>query len=201
MTRRVVMTVLLLVAALAGFVLLYGPGYLTRADRPTHADAVVVFVGPGGEHRFEEGRRLVAEGYARYLIIPAYGTVSRYAGNGRFEPLIAEPRRSVPLFRRAPAPGFGKHLENTHIEALLAKQTLDRLGMHSAILVSSPFHTRRIGLISSRVFGDGYAITLVPSRFQKPFSVHDWFVRGHLLKIAKEYVKMVWFLLYQPFGR
>lgn len=201
MTRPVVMTVLLLVAALAGFVLLYGPGYLTRADRPVHADAVVVFVGPGGEHRFEEGRRLIAEGYARYLIIPAYGTVSRYAGNGRFEPLIAEPRRSVPSFRRAPASGFGKHVENTHIEALLAKQTLDRLGMSSAILVSSPFHTRRIGLISSRVFSDDYTVTLVPSRFQNPFSARDWFNGDHLVKIVSEYVKITWFLVYAPFGR
>ncbi len=199
MTKRVVITALLIVAALT-MLFLFAPGFLTRSDKPVKADAVILFVGPGSEYRFKEARRLVAEGYARYLIIPASGTVSRYAGNGSFDPLIAEPRRYVPSPRRPPAPGYGKHVENTHIEALLAKQTLDRLGMHSAILVSSPFHTRRIGLISSKVFDDGYAVTVVPSRFQKPFSAHDWFNSDHLGKIATEYVKMVWFLLYEPFG-
>jgi uncharacterized SAM-binding protein YcdF (DUF218 family) len=91
-------------------------------------------------------------------------------------------------------------VENTHIEAILARQALDRSGMRSALLVSSPFHTRRIGMISNRVFIGDYRIATVPSRFQQSFTVSGWFNREQLRRIATEYTKIIWFLLYQPFG-
>lgn len=199
--RKQLLLAAVLSAAMLLMVILFGPGYLTRTDTPVQADAVVVFVGPGDEYRFKEARTLIAEGYARYLIVPAYGTVSRVNDNGLLEPLVAEPRRRTVTARKPPAPGFKSYVENTHIEAILARQALNRLGMRSALLVSSPFHTRRIGLISNRVFNADYRIATVPSRFQKKFTVHDWFVRDHLSRIATEYTKMVWFLLYEPFGQ
>ncbi len=195
------MTVALLAGVLVGFVLLCAPGYLNRAECPIHADAVVVFVGPGDEFRFKEARKLLADGYARYLIVPAYGTVTRAAADGSLEPLVAEPRRFDNSRRRLLNLGYARYLEKTHIEMLLAKQTLDQLGMRSALLVSSPFHTRRIGMISSRVFEDGYVVTPVPSRFQKSYTMRDWCNREHLGRIVTEYTKIIWFLLYQPFSR
>jgi len=180
---------------------LYGPAYLTKADKPVKSDAVVVFVGPGNEFRFKEARKLIAEGHARYLIVPGYGTVSRADDKGLLEPLLGEPRRLDTSRRKFIDLGYAGYLEKTHIEMLLAKQILDRLGMHSALIVSSPFHTRRIGMISSRVFIGDYRISTVPSRFQQSFTVSSWFNREHLRRIATEYTKMVWFLLYEPFGR
>lgn len=180
---------------------LYGPAYLTRADTPVQVDAVVVFVGPGNEFRFKEARKLIAEGYARYLIVPGYGTVSRAAADGSLELLVSEPRRFDSSRRKFIDLGYAGYFEKTHIEMMLAKQILDRLDMRSALLVSSPFHTRRIGMISSRVFIGDYRIATVPSRFQHSFTVRDWFKREHLGKIVTEYTKMVWFLLYEPFIR
>jgi uncharacterized SAM-binding protein YcdF (DUF218 family) len=199
--RKTLLAAAVSAATLLLIVILFGPGYLTRADAPVQADAVVVFVGPGDEFRFKEARTLIAEGYARYLIVPAYGTVSRATENGGFEPLVAEPRRFDSSRRRLLNLGYAGYLEKTHVEMLLAKQILDRLGMHSALIVSSPFHTRRIGMISSRVFIGDYRISTVPSRFQQSFTVSSWFNREHLRRIATEYTKMVWFLLYEPFGR
>jgi hypothetical protein len=199
--RKTLLAAAVSAATLLLIVILFGPGYLTRADAPVQADAVVVFVGPGDEFRFKEARTLIADGYARYLIVPAYGTVSRATKNGGFEPLVAEPRRRTVTVRTPPAPGYKSYVENTHIEAILARQALDRLGMRSALLVSSPFHTRRIGMISSRVFGKDYQISMIPSRFQPQLSVVDWLDRDRLGKIVTEYTKIIWFLLYQPFGR
>lgn len=199
--RKQLLSAAVISAALLPIVILFGPGYLTRADRPVRAEAVVVFVGPGDEYRFKEARTLIAEGYARYLIVPAYGTVSRVNVNGLLEPLVAEPRRFDSSRRRLLNLGYAGYLEKTHIEMLLTKQILDRLGMRSALLVSSPFHTRRIGLISSRVFIGDYHISTVPSRFQQSFTVSSWFNREHLRRIATEYTKIIWFLLYEPFGQ
>ncbi len=180
---------------------LYGPAYLTKADKQVKSDAVVVFVGPGDEFRFKEARKLIAEGHARYLIVPGYGTVSRAGEKGLLEPLLAEPRRLDTSRRKFIDLGYAGYIEKTHIEMMLAKQILDRLGMRSALIVSSPFHTRRIGMISSRVFIGDYRISTVPSRFQQSFTASSWFNREHLRRIATEYTKMVWFLLYEPFGR
>ena len=94
---------------------------------------------------------------------------------------------------------YRKHYEDTHVEALEAKRMLDERGFRSAILVSSPYHMRRIRLIAGTVFGGGYALTYVPARNEAAPTGADWGDRAGRRTIVREYLKMVWFCLYAPF--
>ncbi|KAF0189219.1 MAG: hypothetical protein FD168_1066 [Desulfobulbaceae bacterium] len=194
-----ILLILAFFAMLLVAVLFFAPGFLVHADKPVKADAVVLFSGPGQKHRLEEARRLMREGYAQVLIIPDFGIVSRAEENGALEPVAPElwrqdkQQKGLSLMSSYP-----RYFESTHVEALEAKRILDRLGLRSAIMVSSPYHTRRISMICNRVFRGGYEFSVVPARMQQAYSLRDWLDKEHRKKIVSEYVKMIWFLLYEP---
>jgi len=191
---------LAIVLALLTAFILYAPGFLVYADKPVKADAVVLYSGPGQKDRLQEARRLVADGYARYLIIPDFGVVSIAGENGALEPVAPELWGQAQSLKGATPPIYRRYVERTHVEALEAKRILDRLGLRSALMVSSPYHTRRINMICARVFRNGYRFAVVPARTQQTYTVRDWLDRNHRQKIVSEYVKMGWFLVYEPFG-
>jgi uncharacterized SAM-binding protein YcdF (DUF218 family) len=86
------------------------------------------------------------------------------------------------------------------VEILLAKRTMNALGLKSAIMVSSPYHMKRIQMISRKVFGEqSRFISYVPTRFeQNPFVLRDM-DRGAWMFVIHEFVKICWFSLYSPF--
>lgn len=179
----------------------FGPGFLFRENIPRHADAVVLFVGPGNESRLDEAKQLIREGYARYLLIPSYAEVYAVNGNGELELISGVvPRRDLVLRVRLAAT-YKKHYENTHIEALEAKRMMDDLGLRSAMLVSSAYHMRRIGLIAGQVFDKRkYAVSCNPARWQAPFTAWDWLNRERRKIMVSEFGKIGWFLVYGVFG-
>lgn len=180
----------------------FAPGFLFAEDPPRRADAVVLFVGPENRDRLREAERLLAEGRAPWLLIPAWGEMYRADAGGRAVKVSGDRERGRLLFRvRKHADGL-EHYENTHLEALEARRMLDRIGARTALLVSSGYHTRRIGMIAGRVFpGDLYGVALRPVRGDEPFSARDWFHPRQRRIIAGEYLKMAWFLLYGWTGR
>src|SRR5208283_6058683 len=90
--------------------------------------------------------------------------------------------------------------ERTHVEELYAKKIMDSLGLKSAIMVSSPYHMRRIRLIASRTFGEqSRSFSYVPTPFEyDPSSVWDM-GRGKWMFVINEYIKICWFHLYSLF--
>lgn len=186
-------------AAIAVLVLLvmFAPGFLFTADVPRKADAVVLFVGPGNESRLDEAKKLIKEGYARYLIIPNQGEVLSLNQHGELVKLTETITRDDLIRKVRLAVTYKKHYENTHIEALEARRMMDDLGVRSAMLVSSGYHMRRIRLISGRVFdAKKNAVRCNPARWQKPFEAGDWLDNERRKIIVSEYVKIGWFLLY-----
>jgi len=172
--------------------LYYGPRYLTYADKPLRSDAVVLFVGLDNKARQEDANRLMSEGYARYLFIPAYGRIteasslSSTAGTKKANPkLIISGRKPKPYF------------ENTHVEVLEAKRMMEQYGLKSAIFVSSPDHMRRIKIITERIFyEEPVIIVFVPIRVDQ---AHQDLTLSDYKRMGKEYVKIIWFLMYSPF--
>ena len=76
---------------------------------------------------------------------------------------------------------------------------MERLGISSAILVSSPYHMRRIKLIAERVFGERPTVCYVPTRYETP-NEGFWLFNGYERKfVLTEYMKIGWFVLYSPF--
>ena len=118
--------------------------------------------------RKEEVFKLIEDGYARHLIIPAYGKVSD-AGLFSNQATQANPKPDPSLIRGriVNLSHYPKYFEDTHIEILEAKKMMDKAGFKSAIFVSSPYHMRRISIIANKVFGkNGYQLIFVPSRYR-----------------------------------
>jgi uncharacterized SAM-binding protein YcdF (DUF218 family) len=176
---------------------IFAPGFLFIENIPRTADAVVLFVGPENVARLDEARQMIKEGYARYLLIPYSGECYSVDRSGSLVKMASTQQREDLVRRIRLAATYKKHYENTHIEALEAKRMLDDLGLHSAMLVSSGYHIRRISMIAGRVFDDQkYTISCNPARWQAPFTAADWMHKAHRKIIVSEYVKMVWFLVY-----
>ena len=175
----------------------YAPHYLTYSDSPKISDTVILMVGPDYNARKKEAHHLIKDGYARYLIIPAHGRILKDAKVG--ELLKLKPLKKKRANRRPPC----KHAdlyENTHLEMLYAKRMMDVYGLKSAIFVSSPHHMRRIKIIGDRIFDRRpYVLSFIPTRYQKSLGTLWWTNRGGLNHIIGEYIKIGWFLLYEPF--
>jgi uncharacterized SAM-binding protein YcdF (DUF218 family) len=190
--KKILTYFLVLFLAIFFVALYYGPRYLTYADKPLRSDALVLFVGLDNKARQEDANRLMSEGYARYLFIPAYGRIteatslSSPAGAKKVNPELIisglKPRR---------------YFENTHVEVLEAKRMLEQYGLKSAIFVSSPDHMRRIKIIAERIFPEeAVRIVFVPIRVEP---AHQDPMLSDYRRMGKEYVKIIWFLIYSSF--
>jgi len=193
------MLVSLLLAVLISLVI-YAPVYLTYSDQPVRSDAVILFIGPDYPSRMKEARRLIQEGYADQLFVPATGRryrALRQEAQVTLEPVPGEVSRKA-WKQNKQASGYQ---EETHWEAVKAKAMMDESGLRSAILVSSPYHMRRIKLIAGVIMsGSRYDLCYVPTRFESTGGGLWWTSRFDLKWIASEYAKMIWFLSYYPFS-
>ncbi len=187
--KKILTYFLVLFLAIFFVALYYGPRYLTYADKPLRSDALVLFVGPDNKARQEDANRLMSQGYARYLFIPAYGRIteasslSSTAGSKKANPnLIISGLKPKPYF------------ENTHVEVLEAKRMMEQYGLKSAIFVSSPDHMRRIKIIAERIFHEeSVTIVFVPIRVEP---AHQDLMLSDYRRMGKEYIKIIWFLMY-----
>ena len=196
--KRYIILITLCAVIVAGIA--YAPYYLVRADKPVKSDVIILHVGPKFTLRKEKAFKLIEDGYARHLIIPAYGKVSD-AGLFSNQTTQGNPKPDPSLIRGriVNLSNYPKYLEDTHIEILEAKKMMDKAGFKSAIFVSSPYHMRRISIIANKVFGKGYRLIYVPSQYEQYNGVL-WFLNKRDLKfVSSEYSKIIWFMLYRYF--
>jgi uncharacterized SAM-binding protein YcdF (DUF218 family) len=178
--------------------LYFAPYYLVFSQKSEKSDAVILLVGENSEARYGEAEQLVREGYAEYLIIPAFNQV-----------LKVDLNRSLAKAISVSAPPAGAYktsevMENTHLEIAQARRIMEGLGFTSAIFVSSPYHMRRINIIAEKVFRDrtnspALRLYFVSSRYETP-RLRCWFLKTHDLKfVSSEYAKIARFLIYTYF--
>jgi len=180
--------------------LYFAPYYLVFSQKPEKSDAVILLVGENYEARYGEAKQLVREGYAEYLIFPAFNRVLKVDLNRSLAKAISV---SAP-----PAKAYetSKTIENTHLEIAQTKRIMDGLGFTSAIFVSSPYHMRRIKNIAKSVFLDTgnvptFKLYFVPSRYETP-RLNSWFLNIHNVRLVlMEYSKIFWFFIYSNFYR
>jgi uncharacterized SAM-binding protein YcdF (DUF218 family) len=190
--KKILTSSLVLFFAIFFVALYYGPRYLTYADKPLRSDALVLFVGPDNKARQEDANRLMSEGFARYLFIPAYARIIE-ASSLSSTAGAKKPNPKMIITGLKPKPYF----ENTHVEVLEAKRMMEQYGLKSAIFVSSPDHMRRIKIIAERIFYDqSVTIVFVPIRVEP---AHQDLTLADYRRMGKEYIKIVWFLMYSPF--
>ena len=197
--NKILVVGILLLMLLGGFVL-FSPRFLLYSSKYKKADAIILLLGPDFKARQKEANKLINDGMADYLIIPAYHKAYRIYDKGTMKYLspnlysFKSGQQNV-----AVPPSF---YEDTHWEIIEAQKVMSSYGLNSAILVSSPYHMRRIKLIVMKVFdtnkGDFY---FVPTSYEKApancweLSFTDW------KKVRKEYGKILWFFLYFPLSR
>jgi len=131
------------------------PGVLldTPQPAPKASDAIVVISGDEQMARFQEGVNLYQRGLGQYLVFSgaAYD-------NGTSN---ADVMRALAVKRGVPAGAILEESqgEDTWGNAVYTRQVLEGHGLHSAILVTSPYHARRARLTFDAAYaGSGIAL-------------------------------------------
>ncbi len=174
---------MLILILLAGTAAHYAPILFVHGDRPVKSDVIVLF--EGSPDREKEAHLLLGDGYARALIIP----------------LVQFPQYFRSKAQNKGSKTYPSFYESTHVEVLLAKRVMKQNGFKSAIFVSSPYHLRRIKLITDKIFDQGSSkIVFVPTSFET--SGQGLFKRtiSYWSNSVNEYIKILWFLIYSWFA-
>lgn len=183
-----------LAAILSGvFLMALGPA-LIRRDPIKSVDAVVLLLG-NESTRVPEAMALLREGWAKTLIIPAEGKVFSFSGkNG----LVPENRYSIDDLLRSleSQGGYEWYWENTHVELMLAREIMGRENVFSIAVVTSPYHTRRVGFILDKVFRDGRDPVVISSSFENTSGLLWLFEKQERRNVFLESIKNMWFFLY-----
>lgn len=173
---------LALVAALGGQILV--------VERPRKAEVIVV-VGGEGNLRIQRGLQLLREGYAPRLVITARATWHLFGWTeadlarhfvSQLEPDLAQRTSVVQITAQC-----------TWEEATEVKEFLTLMGMRSALLVTSQFHTRRALSIFRRMLpGIECGIVAVPEAYV--FGIRWWQHREWAKTTFHEWVRLLWWM-------
>lgn len=191
--------VTLVLVMLVGLIL-YSPRFLLYSTEYRRANAVILILGPDFKARQKEAYKLINEGMADYLIIPAYHKIYKVYDKEMKKHLLPNLYLAKSNKENIAAPP--QFYEDTHLEIVEARKIMSDYGLNSAIFVSSPYHMRRVGLITGKVFDkSGSVLYFVPTHYEKApadfweLSAADW------RKVRREYGKILWFLIYFPWSK
>lgn len=177
------------------------PTYLIYREEPKKADCIIPLLGTEYIERKKEAFQLISEGFSNVLLIPPrYRLVKVTDAKEKIPVQVKEELSELSILAYKVHPKYRWH-ENTHLELILAKEYMEAYGFDSAIIVSSPYHMRRVKLLAEYVFPeDNFVITCVPDRYEVIRKAW-WKDRKSLSWIAMEYSKIAWFLFYQRFSQ
>jgi len=178
----------------------YSPRYLIFKTVPVKSDVVILLLGSINKGRAEEAYRLINEGYAGTLFIPAQKKNFDTSDNATLSTYIKRLSKQNWLSPKREIKLNYQFQENTHLEMIAAKSMMDSANFTSAIFVSSPYHLRRIKIIADKVFtGKAYQLSFIPSYHVEKDEPLWWVSRNAVAMVVSEYLKIAWFLLYGPF--
>jgi uncharacterized SAM-binding protein YcdF (DUF218 family) len=117
-------------------------GYLVRTDPPARADAALVLAGDQYGYRILKGAEMVRQGYTKTVLVS--GPEGMYGFNEAELAIPFAVRSGYPAswFVAAPNRSF-----STREEAAAMAGVLRARGVHTCLLVTSDYHTRRAGRI------------------------------------------------------
>ena len=191
----------LVIGVIAILLLSLAPYYLSYSTLPQSSDVIIIFVGPDQEIKTKEAHELIEKNLARYLYIPAYSKLMLVDETQALEEieikgLPTEDLSDGEIDRKLQS----RKLENTHREVLLAKDMMYRLGIRSAIFVSLPYHMRRIKHIAEEELNETDFDTFFVSAAAPLKNQYLWWLdKDSRWWVSREYVKILWFHLYNPF--
>jgi hypothetical protein len=176
------------------------PFYLAHQTPIAPSDTIIVLIGPGDEAKLKSALWVAESRYAHHLLVPGMGfscdqlkadcieiTRQRFALAGR----AAEPRMTS-SFEELPW-----YCLQTHHELVLSRRMMEAMGLNSAIVISHPYHMRRISLIVDTVFeNSSLRLHFLPAQTDTAPDAFWWLSAYHWKWTLSEYLKIAWFWLY-----
>lgn len=186
----IAVVVLVALALVAWRPVLTGLGRFLIVDEPPVPSDVVVVAG-GNVDRILYGVELVRGGTApRLLLLVNPGDCPAFWG---FDCVEEIGRRLVEMGIRKDNIIIENRPHSTHTDALYARESMEREGLASAVVISEPFHMRRISWAWRRVFADtDVHLTFTSIPFERTsMRLEGWWTREEeLLFVFQEYIKL-----------
>jgi uncharacterized SAM-binding protein YcdF (DUF218 family) len=132
--------------------------YLIEDDGARHADVAVVLGGDNYGDRTMKAAELVKAGFAPYVLVSGPPRLMRYESTDEIE-YAEQHGYPASLFREIHLPG---NADSTHTEAQYIGRYLRSEGVHSILLVTSNYHTKRAAKLWRRS-NPWLTVTVVPS--------------------------------------
>jgi uncharacterized SAM-binding protein YcdF (DUF218 family) len=117
-------------------------GWLVRTDPPARADVALVLAGDESGYRILKAAEMVRQGYTKTVLVS--GPEGMYGFNEAELAIPFAVRSGYPPSWFVAAPNRSR---STRQEALAMIDELRKRGVHTCLLVTSDFHTRRAGRI------------------------------------------------------
>lgn len=162
--------------------------FLVVKDPLVRVDAIIAIAGNGPE-RVATSVRLLHEGYGQWLVISGgpYGYRFNSAITMRDQALDS----GVAAERILLDDSAGSTVDN----ALGSARLMKARGLRTAILVTSPYHTRRAAVVFSRIFRRHGLAVRVRAADESFFQVQRWWTRDQDRGlVVGEYAKLLAFL-------
>lgn len=193
----------MLVALIAWSLIAWGAARaLAVREDLEHADAIVILGGAATYvERAQQAARLFGEGRAQLIILTNDGLRSGWSRERQINPLFVE--RAAAEIKRAGVPEekvtiIPQPLASTYEEAVALREYAAKHGLHSLLIVTSAYHSRRARWTFHQVF-DGTEVKIglepVPPGRQTPGSSTWWLYPSGWRFVVGEYMKIVYYRL------
>lgn len=179
-----------------------GARYLIKEAPLDKADVIVVLSGSATfKERTREAARLFFAGRARRILITNDNEQGPWSSSDQRNLFFYE--RSLEQLRNAGVPSESievlmQPVTSTYDETEVVRNYAQQHGLHSILIVTSAYHSRRALWVFTRVFRDtGIQIGLdaVPPGQQSPPPATWWLRLRGWQQVPTEYVKMVYYLI------
>ncbi|HHT9144571.1 MAG TPA: YdcF family protein [Candidatus Wunengus sp. YC61] len=173
--------------------------FLIVPDTQKPSESIVVLGGGLGVQRVIHAVKLYEKGIAPIIILT--GQEMEFDGRKiRFKDIkLTEPRLAGMLAKMYGVPEdilfFEERSQNTYEDAKYVKEDLLKMGIHSAIIVSDPFHMQRVSMIFRKVFKDTpVSLTFSPAD-DGEFLLGGLWSPGEIKYILTEYTKIAYYII------
>lgn len=191
--RRVALIAVVVLVALALVAwrpVLTGLGHFLVVDEPPVPSDVVIVAG-GNVDRIAYGVELVQGGTApRLLVLVSPADCPGFWGFRCDQAIV---QRLLEMGLRKEQVIIEERSHSTHTDAVYSREDMEREGLASAVVISEPFHMRRLSGAWRRAFADtGVRLTFTAIPFERTgMSLEGWWTReAELVFVFSEYVKL-----------
>jgi uncharacterized SAM-binding protein YcdF (DUF218 family) len=199
--RRIIITVLIFLLAWIGLAWIAAKALIVESELP-QADALVVLSGSGNYiERTRAAAELFKAGRAQKIILTNDNERGGWSSAEERNPFFEELEFAELVRAGVPAEkieGLTEIVTSTYDEAVLVREYASAQGLHSIMVVTSPYHSRRALWTWRRVFqnsGIEIGLSAAPTGEQSPNPFSWWWHPRGWAMVAGEYPKLIYYWL------